>query len=443
MNKGLMTSGSIWKHIIMFSIPLLFGNLFQLMYNTIDSIIVGQYVGKTALAAVGASTPLINLLISFFMGLSVGAGVISSRYYGGKKVSELTDTVHTFITFSFIFGIILSIIGVFMSETFMIWMKTPSDVLVEATDYLRIYFYGCIFVCLYNGATGLLQSVGDSKSPLYFLAISSVINTVLDLYFVKNLNMGVKGAAWATLIAQGVSCVLVLLKLMLTSQPYRLKISKLKMDKKILKDIVNIGIPAGVQGMIVSLSNVMVQSYINNFGSASIAGFSSALKFDNFLGLPVNSFSLAITTFSGQNLGAGLYKRVKEGIKITIILSVVTVIILGIIVFIYAKECISIFSNDPEVIKTGASVIRIMVPFYTSLCFHQTYSGTIRAAGKSIPPMVISVFSFVVVRQIMLAIFMPLVLDIRLIAFSYSITWSIAMFITLLYFKRNNILEQN
>ena len=443
MKKGLMTSGNIWKQIILFSIPLLFGNFFQLMYNTIDSIIVGQYVGKEALAAVGASTPLINLLISFFMGLSTGAGVIVAKFFGGKKYEELSDSVHTFILFSLIFGIILSVVGVIFSETLMVWMKTPEDVIVGAVEYLKIYFYGCVFVCVYNAGTGILQSVGDSKSPLIFLIISSIINVVLDLYFVRDLNMGVAGAAWATLIAQAVSALLVILKLSKTSEPYKLFINKLRINSHLLYEIVRIGVPTGLQLMIVSFSNVLVQTYINDFGSSSIAGFSSALKYDSFIGLPLNSFALAITTFSGQNLGAKQFKRVREGIKITLILSTITVTVLGVIAFVFAELAIGVFSNDFDVIKTGALTMRIMGPFYFVLCFHQIYSGALRASGRSMAPMVISILCFVLIRQIFLASLINVINDISLIAWSYSLTWSISSLITSAYHHFTKWLEKD
>lgn len=443
MKKGLMTEGSIAKQILFFSIPLLIGNMFQLLYNTIDSLVVGRYVGKVALAAVGASSPLINLLVSFFMGLSVGAGVIISRYFGAKKDDDLKQSTHTFVVFSFVCGVVLSVFGIFFSKYFLVMMKTPVDVLQSASEYLEIYFLGSIFVCLYNAGTGILQSVGDSKRPLYFLGISSIINIVLDLIFVRNFNMGVVGVALATFIAQAVSCILIMFVLFKSKENYGLDFKNLKINFFVLKDIIRIGIPAGLQGVIVSYSNVVVQAYVNNFGSAAIAGFSSATKFDNFLALPVNSFALAITTFSGQNLGSKLYDRVRHGVNITLAMSISIVVFLGIFVIIFADNCIMLFSNDIDVIKNGAQFIRIMCPFYIALCVHQVYSGALRASGRSVIPMVISVLCFVFIRQIFLSVFMNIYKNMAIVGFGYSVTWTLAGIISFIYYHTSKWIEKD
>lgn len=441
--KAKMTTGPIWERILLFTIPLLLGNLFQLLYNTVDSIVVGQYVGKTALAAVGASTPLINLIIGFFMGVAVGAGVIVGRHYGANRKDELGITVHTFVAFSIIFGIILMIVGYFMSPLFLEWMKTPADVLPQAIEYLQIYFLGVIFVTLYNAGTGILQAIGDSKRPLYFLGVASVINIILDLLFVTQFHMGVAGVAWATLIAQGVSAVLVIIMLLCSKQSYKLSISKLKIDMPTLIQIIKIGIPSGLQNMIVSFSNVIVQSYVNNFGAAAIAGFSSANKFDNFVALPINSFALAITTFSAQNMGAQQIDRVKKGVKTTILMGIASVVLLGLPLWLFADYAIEIFSREPDVIAAGASMLRVMVPFYFALTFHQVYSGALRAGGYTVVPMVTSVFSFVILRQIYLSIAMPIFNHTDIVAWGYSLTWVCAAVLTALYYHYSHWLTKN
>jgi len=383
---GTMTEGNVYQKLFAYSIPLLLGNFFQLMYNTIDSVVVGRFVGKTGLAAVGTSTPLINLMIAFFMGLSTGAGVVVSRHFGARRVEEESKAVHTFMLFSLWFGLFLSVLGWFTAKPLLVLMGTTEDVLPEAAAYLQVYFAGNIFVTIYNAGTGILQAVGDSKTPLYFLIATSILNVFLDLFFVSTLNMGVKGAAVATIIAEAVSMILVVMTLMKTKQEYRLTLEKLHIDWPILKNIIHIGVPAGLQGMVVSVSNVLVMSYINGFGSASVAGFSSANKFDNFLGLPVNSFSLAATTFVGQNLGAKKFRRVKEGVRAALVMSIATVVILGIAVYIFADQCIGFFSSDPDVIQAGAACMRVMVPFYFALCFHQVYSGALRASEEAPSP---------------------------------------------------------
>lgn len=441
-NKGLMTSGNIYKRIIVFAIPLLLGNFFQLMYNTIDSVIVGNYVGKEALAAVGASAPVVNLLIAFFQGLATGAGVIVSRYYGAKRHEEMSQAIHSFLLFAILFGLFLSVLGITMAPLFLRLMGTPADVLPQAVAYLQVYFAGNIFVTVYNSSTGILQAVGDSRHPLYFLIVSSFLNIILDLVFVRYLRMGVAGAAWATIVCQGIAMLMVIMVMMRTDGEYRLYLSKLRINFGILGEIVRIGIPAGVQGMVVSVSNVVVMSYINTFGSASIAGFSGANKFDNFIGLPVNSFALAATTFCGQNLGAKEFERVRQGIRAALLMSCATVIFMGVIVFANAPLCISMFSKDNEVIQAGARLIRIMCPCYIFLCFHQIFSSALRASGHSSVPMATSILSFVVMRQIFLALAMPVWHDIALVGWCYSITWAAAAVLTGTYYFRSHWLQK-
>ena len=432
--SGLMIEGSIYKKILLFSIPLLLGNFFQLMYNTIDSFVVGNYVGSVALASVGSSTPIINFMIAFFQGLATGAGVVVSKYYGARNLDKIEKSVHTFIVFSFLFGMFLTVLGYYISPYLLDWMDTPLDSFDGANTYLKIYFLGNVFVTLYNAGTGILQSVGNARTPLIILIISSIVNVFLDLFFVKTLQMGVAGAALATIICQCFSMVFVLFILCKNKTEYQIHFNKLKIDSKTLKEIVHIGIPAGLQGMVVSVSNVVVMYYINGFGSATVAGFSSANKFDNFLGLPVNSFASAITTFISQNLGAKKYERVKKGVRITLVMGLVIVIVLGLIVFLFAKECIGLFASDEDVIEAGAKCIRVMCPFYFALCFHQIYSGVLRASGRSVVPMLTSIISFVVIRQIFLAIVLKQIHLIEVVGYSYSFTWILAAIFTSCYY---------
>lgn len=439
--NGLMTTGNIYKKIAIFAIPLLLGNFFQLMYNTIDSVVVGNYVGKSALAAVGASTPIINLLIAFFQGLATGAGVVVSRYYGARKTEEESIAIHTFLLFSILFGVVLLVFGYFMSPYILRWIGTQSDYYQDADAYLSIYFLGSIFVTVYNAGTGILQAVGDSKNPLYFLMATSVLNIFLDIFFVHNLNMGVAGAAWATIISEGISMLLVLFVLFKTKKEYKVTLSKLRMNREMLLKIVEIGVPAGVQGMIVSFSNLIVMAYINRFGSAGVAGYSCANKIDNFMGLPVNSLMLAITTFCGQNLGAKKFDRVKHGVRASLVMSISIVVSLGIIVYIFSNNLMQIFSPDQEVIENGTIILRIMCPFYIFLCFHQMYSGALRASGRSSVPMITSIASFVVIRQIYLAIIIPHATDISVIGWCYSFTWVLAAAFTSIYYFASNWLK--
>ena len=440
--KGLMTSGNIYEKIALFALPLLLGNFFQLMYNTIDSIIVGNYVGKTALAAVGASTPIINLMIGFFQGLATGAGVIISRYYGARKKDEVSRSVHSFILFSILFGILLGIVGCVLSPHILRWIGTQADYYSDAESYLFVYFTGVAFLTVYNAGTGVLQAVGDSKNPLYFLIATSILNIFLDIWFVRYMNMGVTGAALATIISEAVSMVLVIRLLFKTEDEYSLTLKEMRIDFSILKNIVEIGVPAGVQSMIVSVSNIVVMAYINSFGAAGVAGFSCSNKIDNFMGLPVNSLMLAITTFCGQNLGAGNFERVKKGVNASLIMSISIVVGLGILVMIFSDSLMRIFTQEADVIEDGTLILRTMCPFYIFLCFHQVYSGALRASGRSSVPMITSIVSFVVIRQIFLAIFTKTISDITIIGWGYSITWGIAAVLTGIYYFASGWLKK-
>ena len=432
--SGLMTSGNIVKQLLLFCIPLLLGNLFQLLYNTVDSIVVGNYVGSTALAAVGAATPVINLFIAFFVGLSAGAGVVVARCYGARDEAATSKAVHTFLAFSLVLGVSLSILGVLLASSLLHWIGVPPEVLAQAEAYLSLYFVGNVFVIVYNAGTGILQAVGDARHPLYFLGLASGLNILLDILFVGVLRWEVRGAAAATLISQAFSMVLVLRALLATHQIYRVRIESLRIDKSVLWQIICIGVPAGMQQMIVSFSNVIVQSYVNSFGAATIAGYSSANKFDNFLLLPVNSFGLATTTFVGQNLGARQYGRVRKGIAAALLLSVGTVTVLGAVVFCHAEQCVALFSREEAVVEAGAKLIRIMCPFYGILCFHQVFTGALRACGRSYVPMVTAIAAFVICRQIMLALVLPRWHDIAVVGWGFSTSWVLGAALTSMYF---------
>ncbi len=440
--SGLMTEGSIVRQLILFSIPLLIGNLFQQLYNTVDSIIVGNYVGSEALAAVGTSTPLVNLLIGFFMGVAAGAGVIISRYFGARKKEELTLAVHTFAAFTIIFGVLMTVIGIALSPFFLRLIQTPENIFSDADAYLRIYFAGILFTMIYNSGSGILRAVGDSKRPLIFLIVSSVINVVLDLVFVINFDMGTAGVAWATLIATAVSSILVVIVLLQSKEDYRLIPSKIKVDRSMLGQIIRIGIPSGLQQMIVSFSNTLVQSYVNRFDYAAIAGFSSANKFDNFLSLPAQSFSLSITTFVGQNLGAKQLERVKRGVLICTIMSIIVVTSIGIPAYLFAEECIRVFADDAEVIRVGSTMMRTVIPFYFALCINQVLTGAIRGAGITTVPMMTAIFSFCIVRQIFLAVTMPIFNTVDLVFWSYALTWALCSVLLLIYYRKGHWMKR-
>lgn len=437
-----MTEGVIWKSLIAFAIPLLIGNLFQQLYNTVDSVVVGNFVGKEALAAVGSTTTIINMLVGFFMGLSTGASVVISQYFGAKDEKRLHDAVHTSIVMTFCLGIIMTIVGIMASPILLQFMKTPDDVLPLSSLYLKIYFGGILGLMLYNMGSAILRAIGDSKKPLYFLIFSSIVNTILDLLFVIYFNMGVAGVAWATLVAQASSAVLVLYTLYKSKEAYRLIPRDLKLNMPMFKKMIGIGLPAGFQQSITAFSNIFVQGYVNVFGSSVMAGWSSYLKVDTFVLLPMQSIALASTTFVGQNLGAKQIERTKKGTKVSLGISVGVTVTLSILLNIVGKYVLNIFTSDPEVVKYGMLFMHIFSPFYFVMCFTQIYAGALRGAGDSKAPMVIMLSSFVVFRQLSLFIGTKFFNTIEYVTFTYPMGWILAATLMTIYYHQGKWLKK-
>lgn len=440
--KGLMIDGVIWKQIFLFSIPLLLGNLFQQLYNAVDSIIVGNYIGSQALAAVGSSAPVINLLISFFMGLSIGAGIIISRYYGARNIDGLQEAIHTSLAITFIAGIAMTFIGVLLSPYILQWVGTPDDVMSSSVLYLRIYFLGILSVMTYNMGSGILRAVGDSKNPLYFLIVSSIINVVLDYVFVVYFHMGVAGVGWATLIAQTVSALLTLALLIRTKAEYRVNFRHIRLHKHMVYEIIRLGLPSAVQNAIVSFSNVIVQSNINAFGSLAMAGCGSYTKIDGFAILPVMSYSMALTTFTGQNIGAQKYDRVKKGAKTGMIMSILTTICITILLLLLGPNVLAIFSQDQRVIEYGLYMMHVLAPGYIFLAISHALSGIIRGAGVTTIPMVVMVCCWCGLRMAWILISVPLFHDIGVVFLGWPITWIASALWLFLYYKKGNWLKK-
>lgn len=431
-----MTVGSISKHIIMFALPLFIGNIFQQLYNTVDTWVVGNYVSNEAFSAVGTVGPIINLLIGFFMGFSSGAGVVISQYYGAKRFDKVEKTVHTSMTAAFIFCILFTALGVALVPLMLSLMKTPDDVLAEATEYLTIYFAGVSGLLIYNIGSGILRAVGDSARPFFFLVVSAVINTVLDLVFVLCFNMGVEGVAYATVIAQGVSAVLVLIELMRTSSCIKLNIKKMGIDWEILGTVAKIGFPAALQLAITAFSNVFVQSYINYFGSDFMSGWTAYGKIDQLMLMPLTAVALAATTFVGQNLGVKDVERAKKGVRYSLLISVVSTVILMIPIMIFAPQFTEFFNSKPQVVEYGAMLLRLISPFYVLCCVNQVYASSLRGAGNSRAPMILLLFSFVVFRQIYLFIVTRFISNTVIpVALSYPAGWLVASILMTVYFK--------
>lgn len=431
-----MTQGNITKHIFYFALPLLIGNLFQQLYNTVDTWVVGNYVSNEAYSAVGSVGPIINVLIGIFTGLAGGAGVVISQYYGAKKYDKVHDTVHTTILLTALFSILFTVIGVVFTPQMLDLMKTPDEVRKEASLYLIIYFSGVTGLLFYNMGSGILRAVGDSTHPFYYLVISALTNTVLDLVFVLVFKMGVEGVAYATIIAQFVSAFLVVMRLLKSDNCIRLNVKELKFDFPILKKIFALGIPTAIQLGITSFSNVFVQSYINYFGGDFMSGWTSYAKIDQFMFLPMQSLSLAASTFVGQNLGIDDVKRARKGIGVALILSLLSTFVLLIPIMIFARPLTAFFNDKPEVVEYSAMLLRWISPFYLLCCVNQILSGALRGAGNTKIPMLFMLFSFVLFRQAYLYIVANYISNTMLvIAFGYPAGWFVASALTALYYK--------
>lgn len=441
-NTQDLTKGSIVKAIILFSVPLLIGNLFQQLYNAVDSYVVGNYVGKVALAAVGASTPIINMLIGFFMGISTGAGVVIAQFFGAGDLSKMKKAIHNSIALTLVIGVVLTVIGLVFNDPILKAIGVPSDVFSEASTYLSIYFWSLIFVMIYNMGSGILRSVGDSKRPLYFLIFSSIINIVLDFLFVKNFGFGVAGAGYATLIAQAISAIMVMYVLMKTEDSYKVVLKDIKFDKEILLKIIKIGLPTGFQQSIVSLSNVIVQSYINVYGASVIAGYSVTIKIDGFVNLPLQAFNMAITTFVGQNIGAKQYNRVKKGAYTTTFLAMVTIGFFVVIMYFFGRDFIALFNQEKDVIDAGRLMQLTFLPFYIFLPINQVINGVLRGAGRSAVPMYVMIFSFVFLRQIYLFLVTKVTSDVVYVFLGWPTTWVVCSLIFIVYFFKVQWLPQ-
>ena len=430
-----MTKGNITRHLVNFALPLLLGNLFQQLYNMVDTWVVGNYVSNEAFSAVGTVGPVINTLIGFFLGLSSGAGVVISQYYGAGREEKVQQAVHTALMLTLALGVVFTVAGIAMTPLMLQLMKTPAEVAPEQATYLRIYFAGVIGLLLYNMGSGLLRAVGDSRRPFYFLVVSAVLNTVLDLLFVIKFHMGVEGVAYATIIAQAVSAVLTLWVLMGAEGGIRLELHALRFTWSVLRQIVAVGIPAALQMAITAFSNVFVQSYINYFGPDCMSGWTAYNKVDQLMILPVQSISMANTTFVGQNLGVGDTPRAKKGVRTSLWLSVAVTAVLLIPVLLFAPDLTAFFNSKAEVVSYGALLLRLLSPFYFFFCINQIFAGALRGAGNSQVPMWIMLGSFVVFRQIYLYIMANFISnEIIPIALSYPAGWFVCSVATLLYY---------
>lgn len=433
-NVKRLTEGNTYRLILEFAFPVFLSQVFQQLYNTVDSLIVGRFLGTEALAAVSSSGTLIFLMISFFSGTSLGAGVVISRHFGAGEKEKVSRAIHTTVTLGLIAGVFLTIAGVAFTPTLLRWMDTDPDVMPQAVEYFRFYFMGVLAVVEYNFCKDIMNALGDSRRPLYYLIVSSVLNIVLDLLFVAGFHWGVWSAAAATTISQVVSVLLCLRHLSKKGTIYQLQLKKLGLDRRMLREILRFGLPSGIQNSVIGLANVIVQTNINSFGKIATAAYGSYTKIEGFAFLPVTSFTMALTTFTSQNLGARKYDRARKGSRFGILSSMALAELIGAGIYLAAPLLIGLFSDSPEVIAIGTSQARTEALFYFLLAFSHAVAAVCRGAGKAFVPMSIMLAIWCVVRISYITIMMQFIRELSMIYWAYPLTWGISSVIYLFYY---------
>ena len=431
-----MTEGPIAGAIIRFAVPLFLGNLFQQMYNSVDSLIVGNFLGNSALAAVSATGTLIQLMIGFFQGVFLGAGVLVARYFGAQLDDPLRRAIHTTITIALTVGVFLSVVGMLFTPTILGWMGTPQDIFDQTVSYIRVYFAGSLGLILYNACTGIMQAVGDSKHPLFYLVISSLTNVFLDILFIAVFHWGVFSAALATIIAQFLSATLCVIRLSRNKDASRLEFKRLGYDLDMIRQIINFGLPSGLQNSIINFANVIVQSNINSFGTMAVAGCGAYSKIDGFAFLPVTSFNAAMTTFIGQNLGAKQYDRAKRGSRFGLLCSITIAELIGVLLILFGPTLIAAFTNEPEAIRYGLDKLHISAPFFCLLAASHGLAAVLRGAGKAKIPMLVMLCCWCIFRVTFISIMIPLTHSINAVNWVYPITWSMSAVILIIYYVK-------
>ncbi len=432
------TEGTLYGKIVRFSIPLFLGNLFQQLYNAADSLIVGNTLGAKALASVSSSGSLIFMMVGFFNGVAMGAGVVISKYFGARDYRKMEDAIHTDLAFGLLAGLFLTVFGVLMTPQILGWMRTPSDIIEGSITYFRIYSFGILFCVMYNITMGIMNATGDSTHPLMYLLISSVTNVVLDFFFIKVLHTGVGGAAAATTIGQGLSFVLCLIRLLRTNEVYKVSLKKIRIDRPLLREIIRYGLPSGIQNSVIAIANLFVQSNYNTFTSTAVAGCGSYAKIEGFAFIPINAFAAALTTCIGQNLGAVQYERAKKGALFGVIVCVCLAESIGILEFIFARQLIGLFNSNPEVVAYGVRQIHVESLFYCVLALSHAIAGIMRGAGKAKVPMFVMLGVWCIFRVTYISIAMSISHTIELVFAAYPITWTISSMIFVIYILRSD-----
>ena len=430
-----IVEGVIWQQLLIFFFPILLGTFFQQLYNTADAMIVGKYVGKQALAAVGGSTGnLINLIVGFFVGLASGATVIISQFFGARQEKEVSRTVHTAIALAVCMGLGLTLVGYFMSPTFLSWMNTPEDVMEPAVAYIRVYFLGMVPSLIYNIGSGILRAVGDSRRPLYFLVAACMTNIVLDLLLVIGADMGVTGAALATILSQTVSAVLVLVVLMRSHTAYHLSLGKVRFHGDLLRRVVQIGLPAGLQSVMYSISNVLIQSFVNNFGTDVSAAWSAWGRLDGLQWMILNAFGISITTFVGQNFGAGKEERVRQGVRQCLCMAFASSLLFSAALLLGGRTFFGLFANEQEVIDAGMHILTRIAPYFVLYVCVEILSGALRGAGESLIPTLITLGGVCLLRLAWLLGYVSHHPSLEMTVVSYPVTWAVTSLLFIAYY---------
>lgn len=431
-----ITDGVIWKQLILFSIPIMIGILFQQLYNMIDAIVVGNFVGKTALASVGGSTQqIVGLVLGFFIELSSGAAVVIAQYYGAGEKKKLSDALHTTIAFCVMAGVILSLVGYFGAPTFLRWMNTPEDTMDGSILYLKIYFGGILFSFFYNVGAGILRAVGDSRKPLYYLMVCCILNTVLDVLLVLVFRLGIFGVAIATVFSQAVSALLILITLVRTKDIYRLSLLKISICRNSLLEMLRIGIPMGMQALMYSASNIVIQMALNRLGTDTVAAWSVFTKIDAFYWMVLTGFGIAITTFAGQNYGAKKYKRVLESVSVCMKLTLCISIGMSIFFLLCGKGLFGAFTADKNVIGIGVRILKYMAPAYALFVFIEIYSGALRGIGDVIIPTIMTCFGVCIFRIVWIFVIVPMNPTIEAVTLSHPVSWGVTALLYIIYWN--------
>ena len=435
MSKNQITEGVIWKQLLFFFFPILLGTLFQQLYNTADTVVVGRFVGTQALAAVGGSTgQIVTLVVNFFVGRASGATVIVARYYGARDRIKLNNALHTAIALSIVGSIVTGIAGILLTPSLLKMMNTPADVIEGSTMYLRIYFAGIIFVFVYNIGSGILRAVGDSKRPLYFLIVCCFLNIFLDILFVVYLKLGVKGAAFATVISQAVSALLVILSLTKSVDIYRLRPNKIRFYKSLLIAIITIGLPAGLQSVMYGISNIIIQTSLNSLGTETVAAHTAFAKIDAIYWMISGAFSVSIITFIGQNYGARKFDRMKKSIKVCLLMDLIASLLLTTVMLLAGPYLLRLFTSYQEVIEIGMQIIHIIAPSYALFIFIEILSSSLRGMGNVVVPMLMTCGGVCVLRILWIFIFVRTHLSVTTILMSYPISWGFTAVLFIIYF---------